>query len=70
LPYLIDLLSASPSPPGLDFPGSLRQVIDKTSDADDPLMEEVGYISPRAADRKDAPAGHSSSSEIVSRAIR
>src|SRR5258708_7151991 len=43
LPYLIDLLSLALSA-GLDFPGSLRQVIDKTSDADDPLMEEVGYI--------------------------
>jgi tight adherence protein C len=43
LPYLIDLLSLSLSA-GLDFPGSLRQVVDKTSDADDPLVEEVGYI--------------------------
>jgi tight adherence protein C len=43
LPYLIDLLSLALSA-GLDFPGSLRQVVDKTSDADDPLVEEVGYI--------------------------
>jgi tight adherence protein C len=43
LPYLIDLLSLSLSA-GLDFPGALRQVVDKTSDADDPIMEEVGYI--------------------------
>ena len=43
LPYVIDLLSLALSA-GLDFPGSLRQVVDKASDADDPLVEEVGYI--------------------------
>jgi tight adherence protein C len=43
LPYLIDLISLALGA-GLDFPGSLRQVVDKTSDADDPLVEEVGYI--------------------------
>jgi tight adherence protein C len=43
LPYLIDLLALSLGA-GLDFPGALRQVADKASDADDPLMEEVGFM--------------------------
>ncbi len=43
LPYAIDLLSLGLSA-GLDFPGALRQVVDKTSDADDPLMEEINFI--------------------------
>jgi tight adherence protein C len=43
LPYVIDLLSLALSA-GLDFPGSLRQVVEKTSNARDPLVEEINLI--------------------------
>jgi tight adherence protein C len=43
LPYVIDLLSLGLSA-GLDFPGSLRQVIEKASTPDDPLIEELQLI--------------------------
>ena len=43
LPHVIDLLSLGLSA-GLDFPGSLRQLVDKTSRPDDPLIEELGFI--------------------------
>lgn len=43
LPYVIDLLSLGLSA-GLDFPGSLRQVVDKASTPDDPLVEELNLI--------------------------
>ncbi|HMJ11656.1 MAG TPA: type II secretion system F family protein [Polyangiaceae bacterium] len=43
LPYVIDLLSLALSA-GLDFPGALRQVVEKTSNARDPLVEEVNLI--------------------------
>ncbi|HTV23937.1 MAG TPA: type II secretion system F family protein [Polyangiaceae bacterium] len=43
LPYVIDLLSLGLSA-GLDFPGSLRQVIEKASTPDDPLLEELNLI--------------------------
>jgi tight adherence protein C len=43
LPYVIDLLSLALSA-GLDFPGSLRQVIEKTSNGHDPLVEEINLI--------------------------
>jgi tight adherence protein C len=43
LPYAVDLISLSLSA-GLDFPGALRQVLDKASDPNDPMMEEIGYI--------------------------
>lgn len=43
LPYVIDLLSLGLSA-GLDFPGALRQVIQKSSNPDDPLMEELNLI--------------------------
>lgn len=43
LPYVIDLLSLGLSA-GLDFPGALRQVVDKTSNPDDPLIDELGLI--------------------------
>jgi len=43
LPYVIDLLALGLSA-GLDFTGSLRQVIDKSSNPDDPLMEELNII--------------------------
>jgi tight adherence protein C len=40
---VIDLLSLGLSA-GLDFPGSLRQVVDKASTPDDPLIEELNLI--------------------------
>lgn len=43
LPYVIDLLSLGLSA-GLDFPGALRQVVEKASTPDDPLMEELHLI--------------------------
>jgi tight adherence protein C len=43
LPYVIDLMALGMSA-GLDFPGSIRQVVDKASDADDPLMIELQRI--------------------------
>ncbi len=43
LPYVIDLLALGLSA-GLDFTGSLRQVIDKSSNPDDPLVEELNII--------------------------
>ncbi len=43
LPYVIDLLALGLSA-GLDFTGSLRQVIDKSSNPDDPLMDELNII--------------------------
>jgi tight adherence protein C len=43
LPYVIDLLSLGLSA-GLDLPGSLRQVVEKASTPDDPLIEELNLI--------------------------
>ena len=43
LPYVIDLLSLGLSA-GLDFPGALRQVVEKASTPDDPLIEELNLI--------------------------
>jgi len=43
LPHVVDLVSLSLSA-GLDFPGALRQVLDKSSDPTDPMLEEVGFI--------------------------
>jgi len=43
LPSVIDLVSLALSA-GLDFPGALRQVLDKTSNPNDPLIEEVQLI--------------------------
>jgi tight adherence protein C len=43
LPYVIDLLSLGLSA-GLDFPGALRQVIDKSSSGSDALIEELSLI--------------------------
>jgi tight adherence protein C len=43
LPYVIDLLSLGLSA-GLDFPGALRQVVEKASAPDDPLVEELHLI--------------------------
>ena len=43
LPYAIDLLSLSMGA-GLDFPGAVRQVVDKTGAANDPVVEEFTLI--------------------------
>jgi tight adherence protein C len=43
LPYVIDLLALGLSA-GLDFPGALRQVVDKSSSPDDPLVEELNIV--------------------------
>jgi tight adherence protein C len=43
LPGAIDLMALSMSA-GLDFPGALRQVVEKAANARDPLIEELGLI--------------------------
>jgi tight adherence protein C len=43
LPYIIDLMALSMSA-GLDFPGAVRQVVEKSSNPDDPLVEEFTLI--------------------------
>jgi len=43
LPYAIDLLALGMSA-GLDFPGAVRQVVEKSSDPNDPLIEELTLI--------------------------
>jgi tight adherence protein C len=43
LPSIIDLLSLGLSA-GLDLPGSLRQIVDKSSDPSDPLIEELSLV--------------------------
>lgn len=43
LPYVIDLMALSMGA-GLDFPGAVRQVVEKTSNPDDPLVEEFTLI--------------------------
>ncbi len=43
LPPMIDLLVLSLSA-GLDFPGALRQVVGKSSNPGEPLIEEVGFL--------------------------
>lgn len=43
LPYVIDLMALAMGA-GLDFPGAVRQVVDKSSNADDPLVEEFTLI--------------------------
>ncbi|APS00530.1 type II secretion system F family protein [Pajaroellobacter abortibovis] len=43
LPYVIDLMALSMSA-GLDFPGSIRQVIEKSTDIEDTLIEELTHI--------------------------
>jgi tight adherence protein C len=40
LPHAIDLLALSMSA-GLDFPGSVRQLVEKSGSPDDPLLEEL-----------------------------
>ena len=43
LPYAIDLLSLAMGA-GLDFPGSVRQVVEKSGSPDDPVVEEFTLI--------------------------
>jgi tight adherence protein C len=43
LPGAIDLIALAMSA-GLDFPGAVRQVVDKSSDPFDPLIEELGFV--------------------------
>jgi tight adherence protein C len=43
LPYVIDLMALGMSA-GLDFPGAVRQVVQKSSSPDDPLIEELTRI--------------------------
>lgn len=43
LPYTIDLMALSMSA-GLDFPGAVRQVVSKSSNPDDPLVEEFTLV--------------------------
>jgi len=42
LPYAIDVMALGMSA-GLDFPGSVRHVVEKSSDPYDPLTEELGF---------------------------
>lgn len=43
LPYAIDLLALAMGA-GLDFPGAVRQVVEKSGSADDPVVEEFTLI--------------------------
>lgn len=43
LPYAVDLLALAMSA-GKDFPGAMRQVVEKSSDPDDALIEEFGRM--------------------------
>jgi tight adherence protein C len=43
LPSAIDLIALAMSA-GLDFPGAIKQLIDKSSDPNDPLVEELGFV--------------------------
>jgi tight adherence protein C len=43
LPYIVDLMAMAMGA-GLDFPGAVRQVVEKTSQPDDPLVEEFTLI--------------------------
>ncbi len=43
LPHVIDVVSLALGA-GLDFPGALRQIVDKASDPNDPLIEEINLM--------------------------
>lgn len=43
LPYVIDLMALSMGA-GLDFPGAVRQVVEKTSNPNDPVVEEFTLV--------------------------
>lgn len=44
LPYVVDLMALCMGA-GLDFPGTIRQVVDKSSNPNDPIIEEFTLIS-------------------------
>jgi len=43
LPYVIDLMALGMGA-GLDFPGAVRQVVDKSSNHEDPIVEELTLV--------------------------
>jgi len=43
LPYVIDLMALAMGA-GLDFPGAVRQVVDKSSNPEDPIVEEFTLV--------------------------
>jgi tight adherence protein C len=43
LPYTIDLMALAMGA-GLDFPGAVRQVVEKSSNPDDPIVEEFTFV--------------------------
>lgn len=43
LPYTIDLMALAMGA-GLDFPGAVRQVVEKSSNPDDPIVEEFNLV--------------------------
>lgn len=43
LPYVVDLMALAMGA-GLDFPGAVRQVVEKSSNPDDPIVEEFTLI--------------------------
>ncbi|HEX3598442.1 MAG TPA: type II secretion system F family protein [Polyangiaceae bacterium] len=43
LPYVIDLLALALSA-GLDFPGAVQEVVEKSSNPEDALVEELGFL--------------------------
>ena len=43
LPYAVDLIALAMSA-GKDFPGAIRQVVEKSSDPNDPLIEEFSRV--------------------------
>jgi tight adherence protein C len=43
LPYVVDLLALGLSA-GLDFPGALSRVVEKSSNPNDPLVEELNLV--------------------------
>ena len=43
LPYVVDLMALGMGA-GLDFPGAVRQVVEKSSNPDDPIVEEFTLI--------------------------
>ena len=47
LPYVIDLMALAMSA-GLDFPGAVRQVVEKSSSPDDPLIDDFRNAHARA----------------------
>jgi tight adherence protein C len=63
IPYFVDLLVLSVGA-GLDFPGSVRRVIEKAADPNDPLVEELGIL------LRSLQLGHTRKSALVEFAAR